>query len=133
MSEVELLQPVFDRAVAGLASQSFVRCTEEGKCLYEAPNGMRCGVGHVVHDIDVLHEHGLISCGIWAVVEARPEVLEDIFGLELDEVPTWAVDFLSALQGAHDAGYEPEHMKQSLVDLGKRYGLEIPEVLSAAA
>jgi hypothetical protein len=114
-------QEMFDKVVAGLASQGFARSLAmDGTCAYRGEGGLRCAAGWLLSDEDYTPdmEGSLVGDGVRFALflgsgHGRPER-----------------NLLRALQAAHDqeAGSADE-LKAVLRDVGKRYRLALPECL----
>lgn len=126
-------QELFDKAVEGLASQGFKRSmTDLGKCAYRGENNMKCAIGHLVTDeqlLSVAKTHvGLHKSsssetfnGFWVGFGAF--AFSPILGHDRS--------FLDALQAAHDMGHKANDMIERLRDFAREYRLST-ESLDAA-
>lgn len=109
-------QEMFDKAVAGLASQGFAQCaTGDGTCVYDDGTGRRCAWGWVDpatkgHD-GIVRDLHLKGIGIAASLSEEQ------------------LTFASDLQGAHD-GIGTRGMIRRLRNLAETYSLIIPAVLT---
>lgn len=123
MSDLELVQRVFDRAVNGMVAQGFEKATDgSDNCCYETETGTRCAIGHTIHDIQAIHDRALTDDPIDEVVELYPEVIVDIFGQRPADME-YALSFLRELQEAHDVAVDDVSMKTKLREVERRYGL----------
>lgn len=82
-----LCQAVYNKAVDGLAGQSFEKPYEEEiyGCCYQHPfrDDLRCAIGHIIPD-DVYKAY-FEGNGIRVLVEERPQLLRYILGDEPEE------------------------------------------------
>jgi hypothetical protein len=96
-------QEIFDKAYTGVMKQGLKSSGPRG-CMYRGPNGLKCGVGHLVDDnlgatMD-MEFSGMASTSI-----------DEIISLALDdeleyEIPRWMIenrDLLQRIQTAHDS------------------------------
>lgn len=98
-------QEAFDKAVAGLRAQNYERSFAHGMCLYRAPGGNKCAVGHLIPD--ELYFPGLENAGARQIVDGNlctePETAEDQRKLEvLGDMLRPTVGMLAHLQRLHD-------------------------------
>ena len=118
------IQEIFDAAIAGLASQNFERCFDDG-CRYT-----------------IAREDGIVIHCAWGWVDQSLPSAEvrDLTSLCRDRVGiagTLGVEemrFAARLQSTHDAPEElmANPMKDRLLWLGREYNLVIPSVLTDA-
>lgn len=148
-------QTLFDEAVAGLASQGWLRSViirrwdngeiipvEEAStdtlgdadilCRYREPDGVRrCAVGWLIPDeyyrpyFDGEGEEAADESGMHATAVNR--LIHEAKGAWLFDPKLNA--FAMGLQHAHDKGETPADMKEKLRELAKEYSLAVPDVL----
>lgn len=120
-------QEIFDRAARGLRSQGFTRSGEvrdddiwRGSfgCMYTDPVGNHCAAGWVIVDVKVPPTH--LSDAFDDLWNALPAV-QDRIGKD-------DVNFVCALQIAHDEGVTPELMVSKLRGVAKHYGVDAKEL-----
>lgn len=119
-------QEVFNRSVAGLASQGFQKAADDRDwwCYYR-PIGFptrRCAAGWLIPDAEYPGEHGG-----WFSMVSR------VWGTPHH------VDLIRELQSAHDSavascfGTFADSMKKNLREVASKYNLELPDVLKVDA
>lgn len=117
-------QEIFDKSVAGLASQDFDKCLpnpedSDKRCMYNGPNGRHCAIGWVIEGVQLTDRQERMSINsLFGEVQAVREMLADVNR-----------SFIEELQSAHDSAQAPTLMKQSLTRVAKKYGLTLPDVL----
>lgn len=140
MNREEVLQSLFDRAVAGLADQGFEQSMSPwdiDTCAYRGTGGKKCAVGHLLAD-----EHwnpALNTSAASSLHDKAPGALAEIVGMSPspeDPRAVWdeywdRVIFLDRLQDAHDGAESPEAMQENLRSVARAFDLEIPPVLPA--
>lgn len=113
-------QAIFNQAVKGLASQGFQRSLfKDGGCAYRGAEGRRCALGWCIPDerYDAAFEgQGPHDEGVLRMVGAQRA--------------SETIDFLEALQDAHDYPRTPEDMKRDLIDVANRWHLALPAELA---
>lgn len=114
------MQEMFDAAVKGLASQRFIRSwynspTFRG-CRYRDPDGRKCAVGWNISDEE--YDQGFEGKDVLFVMKK--------LGYSFS---TTEIEFLYRLQNAHDCANRTEYMKCELLNVGRKFGLEIPKEL----
>ena len=121
----EVRQELFNRSVAGLAGQDFIRSFDISKrgfvgngCVYRGPNGTKCAIGHLIPDEKY---NPLVDSGQYDTKEVCEKA-----GLP---VLHYSDTFYGQLQECHDQGVVPQEMRRYLRDFGIRHCLELPEVL----
>ena len=115
-------QHVFNRAVNGLSRQGFYRASRDydGNCAYRGDDGSACFVGHLIPDSrysEDLEELGVFDKALLKAIGARVRNNNDYS------------NFLMECQHAHDWALTPSEMKDRLLDIATRHGLEIPAEL----
>ncbi len=118
-------QEMFDKAVEGLASQNWVRCSDpKGGCVYRrsTENGeMRCAYGWTM-DSDLLkriESHGLIMAPHYSILDAYPDAPRP------EDMPAANhYQFIRDLQTCHDAFQVPTQTKEALKLFAKKYDLK---------
>lgn len=119
-------QEMFDKSVAGLASQGFERSVstdgEIEACLYRS-GARRCAYGWILPDniLDRLERDGNLSCAALTLFQLY--VVGELPGYD-------DVEFIVDLQRAHDSATFHGHMKSNLRELAARYNLAVPSVLT---
>lgn len=123
------LQDVFDRSVAGLASQGFTQSLKEHcgcRCRYNGPDGKHCAIGWLLPE----------------GTEEPPTLGEalDVVGIEWRrrDLGTWQEDYsrettyslMAQLQAAHDSGGTPEDMMRHLRRFAHEHNLTLPPSLT---
>lgn len=125
MTTHELMQQHFTTAYAGLASQGFERSvrSNDDACLYRAPDGRKCAVGHILPDEAIsMNMNGGSIGDLTSVNNLADEIL---FGdSSYDEMG----NFLNDLQDAHDSAYTPDAMRSNLRAVATYHHLTVPEV-----
>lgn len=114
-------QEIFDKVVAGLASQGFERSVDAEsphRCMYRGAEGRRCAAGWLIPDEQ--YRAGL---------EKLPVVSAAVCGVLVGLVGEENILFVQALQDVHDNGRTPLSMQDNLRNVAGRYSLELPEVL----
>lgn len=112
-------QEIFDKAWLGLKAQGFKRAWDEShqQCVYRAPDGLRCAIGHCIPD---------------EVYDPEMEKLGAINGL-LGEFTLggifYGVDvyWLIRLQACHDDCDGAQDMEEALRFFAAAWQLTIPE------
>jgi hypothetical protein len=113
---------MFDKSVAGLASQGFERSSDEIACLYRS-GARRCAYGWILPDniLDRLERDGSLSCAVPSLFKIYADA----------ELPGYDDgEFIADLQRTHDNAYFAGHMKSNLRELAARYNLAVPSVLT---
>lgn len=122
-------QEIFNKAVAGLASQKFQRSvSDNGRCLYRGPNGLKCAIGHVVTDEQIAE----VVKQIRVYNKDCNENAEGFNGRVFSKTLSASEHFLDNLQSAHDISHNPVGMIHSLRWFAKENELELPEILKDA-
>lgn len=114
-------QQIFDKIVAGLASQGFkqsVDMSDGGMCVYRGPDGLKCAVGWLIPDEE--YSKGLEGYSVENNTVAKAAGLKGS--------AQW--EFTARIQEIHDNYDHPEVMKGLLRDFAIREKLKIPEELS---
>lgn len=115
-------QEIFDKSVAGLASQGFERAYTEGVgCKYRDYDGRKCAIGWLIPDDK--YNAGLEGC---AASTGTPRAAELRASAGLVDVNP---DFIRALQRAHDEGRTPKIMREYLIEVARSFKLRLPDVL----
>lgn len=118
-----MLQPLFDRMVAGLRAQNWKKSTQSPTsktCAYRNPNGLKCAVGHILDDED--YDPAMEEIEVHYLPK---HVLEKILG---DPDPSERqYEFLNACQLAHDYATLQDPMETRLRRVATQYNLEFPE------
>lgn len=111
------IQEMFNKAVIGLRSQGFQRCSTYG--------GMGCAYSN---------EDGTQHCAWgWVDPSLGPEVESYIDGLAARHIGVASglnrseLDFARKLQMAHDVGKTPDSMQQNLRNVALAWSLQFPE------
>lgn len=107
-------QEMFDRAVRGLRSQGFARCTLHNMCSYDDGQGHHCAWGWV--------DRGIPSGAAGSVMTLKKSNI-GIAALLSDK----DLDLAQALQNAHDLAEHPADLESRLRAFGEKYGLVWPE------
>ncbi len=104
-------QEMFNKAVRGLRSQGFRRCTDDlGRCLYSDNNGRHCAWGWVDEaSWDAVGTVRMLPAGIAATLN--------------DDDLDWAV----RLQSCHDKHDSPAGMEEVLRKFADDFNLTWPE------
>lgn len=97
-------QAIFDRVAAALIAQGRKSADGTGTCLYRGPDGLRCGVGHIMSD-----DAAARACdaqGDQTQVNVLPsELLDPALDYRLADRTDRRekqLDFLQSMQNAHD-------------------------------
>lgn len=104
MTEVEILQDLFDRSVSAVIKQGCRSMSSGfGQCAYRGAGGAKCAVGHLISDkvYDARYDpdhHNILEGRLVSDPMIR-QAVEDSVGYPL---PQRAVDMLGMLQVAHD-------------------------------
>jgi hypothetical protein len=116
-------QELFDRVVAGLASQGFERSrsADDEACMYRGLHGRRCAAGWALPDD--LYDSRMEG----ASVDKSPHTRAEVFVGPADADALR--NLLVALQFAHDRSVFPADMRAELRTTGYEHGLVIPECL----
>lgn len=124
-------QELFNRAVAGIASQNWaqsVLAVGEDTCAYNGPNGAHCAVGWLLNERgreQVREADGDSFDSVRDILQA-----EWIDGVEYSDDME---NFLAAMQSAHDGvwpDYSGHPMKDRLRIFADNYDLTLPEELA---
>lgn len=102
MSDKELMQAFFDKAVGAVVAQGKPSMNETS-CLYRGPDGTKCVIGHMLTD-EQLSKYAIVE-------NSTPESWGESILMELlpCEHMSDAQNFMSLLQEAHDdAGWDSE-------------------------
>lgn len=103
-------QQVFDKVVAGMAAQNWVKSLNaSGGCSFRGANGTKCAVGHILPD------HLVFSA-----LNSFGSVLNMIPGMDKNE----HYGLLRSLMQAHDGSHDASEMKRSFVNVANHYGLD---------
>ena len=114
-------QDIFTKAYLSLASQGFKKSVNtHDHCMYRAPNGLKCAIGHLIPD--ELYHPGLEERTPYGEFLTLFTVALGIDVHLTDSDGYW----LCRLQSCHDHSKNPEHLKRTLVDFAREYGLETP-------
>lgn len=117
-------QEIFTKVVTALMQQnaksSMARYEDptDTRCLYRGPNGLKCGIGHLIPDD--------LYCPSMEGDTARDlftnPALRDKLGISEN-----SIELCVTLQLAHDR-IEVEYWKEEFESIAKLYGLEMPDV-----
>lgn len=113
-------QEVFNRVAAHLLAQGEQSVSEDGSCMYRAPNGRACAIGCLITDdayTSNLESNGAKSVAILSAL-ARSGVLENTYNVAYEDA-----ELLAKLQHLHD-GRDPETWLYELQLLADNNGLE---------
>lgn len=117
-------QEIFDKAYLGLKAQGKVSRSRDG-CMYSAPSGERCGVGHLVDPAigkmwDTSGDERIYGTGIDTIVKRH-----------LDGVEPWMednIELLDAIQCAHDGIYNwQDEFERVFANVAKNFLLVVPK------
>lgn len=117
-------QTAFDTALNGIRAQgkpSLSADPVDNYCLYRAPDGSKCAIGHLIPDDK--YSPDMEMGGIYQ----RIHEICPIIGVETADWRT--IDFLSELQKAHDRGRNAPHdqflpgFEERMVELANNYDL----------
>lgn len=89
-------QEIFDKALAGVINQGDLSVNQTGFCFYRSPEGLACGVGHLVDDE---------TAKVWDNIQEEEGITSEIHMLPVSLVPEWMLphmDLLRDIQKAHD-------------------------------
>lgn len=121
------LQKMFDKAVAGLATQNFVQSivvqlSGINSCVFRGPKGRKCAIGHCLEDDEI--EYETYNNNEYTKFESNTGtcmVAAKKYDVTLTEIDN--------LQTCHDASKTPERMKKTLVLFAATNNLILPDVL----
>lgn len=124
-------QALFNRAVAGIASQGWTQSildNDEDTCAYNGANGAHCAVGWLLNERGREQVREADGNGFDSVRDILQAGWID--GVEYSDDME---NFLAAMQSAHD-GVGPEYsgygMKERLCIFARQRGLDLPEELA---
>ena len=108
--ETATYQDLFDAAVRGLASQGWERSMDENDdvCAYRGECGRKCAIGWLIDKDDY-----------------RPEI-EGYDASKIFACTNQKMQFLQAMQNAHDGHAKPQLMLSEFMGLSEDYKLEWP-------
>jgi hypothetical protein len=118
------MQQTFNEVWEGLKSQGFARSRRSGSCSYRGDFGRKCAIGHLIPD--ALYCESLDTEGKAVLDFADFELAK--YGLEVSDTPDAdsTKSFLYALQEAHDLANSPGEVQSLLMDVARRFNLEVP-------
>jgi hypothetical protein len=113
-------QEIFNKSVAGLASQGFQPSTSGDMCVYKDDRGFKCAIGHLI--ADAAYKPSLEG--------QVPENALALSGYLVDgESPADNRHFLDMLQVAHDRSPDASTMKEKLKLFAADFELDVPPEL----
>jgi len=119
---MSLIQKLFDKAVTHLLTQMAQSISDDGRCVYRGPNGLKCAIGALLddawYDADTLE---YLSIGARYVQTAVAQ--SQGFDLSTLEEEDWII--LRAVQNIHDT-YLPDGWKDKLTALAEEHNLTMP-------
>lgn len=128
-------QEAFNKAYVGVIEQGGPSVSSDGRCLYRATNGRKCGVGHLFDDDALAEAWDHHNLGIHAAVgdEKAPKWMrEATMSQLLQEIQRShdlaSDDFRDQITGEVDDEAFLEKFKEHMVDVSKHFGLAIPQL-----
>ena len=123
-NEKEQRQYLFEKAVNSIVAQGKPAINLDGACLYRAPDGSKCAIGHLMADKD--YKNHMESKPAYKIFKGNYRVK---FGLKPGVKNE---EFLTALQTVHDNNrfYEGEQFIQEFKNeariFAEQWGLTLP-------
>ena len=121
---MNLFQEHFNIAYLAVIKQGKPAVNDLGNCVYRAPDGSKCALGHLIKDEDYKKEMDSNN-GLDA-----NSVIKDFELKDFDN----STNFYSCLQSCHDCAHDgdPDNFiikfKQLMAFLARDFGLTIPEI-----
>ena len=101
-------QEFFNKSVAGVIKQGALSKNFTGHCLYRGPDGLKCAIGHVINDDEVIENERAI-----ALLPFRHGRFNHLW------------DLAQNLQGAHDASDDIKEFIANARCIGIQMGLDV--------
>lgn len=113
-------QEIFNKAYLGVLRQGKLSQDVEGVCLYRAPRGLKCAVGHLLTDAEAegLDDRNSPLGTVSLMRSSRASQLPGYFKANLD--------LLQDLQEAHDGSYSIAHFRDRCALVAEDHKLEVP-------
>lgn len=120
------MQEAFNKAYLGLKAQGFCRAiNNEDTCVYLAKDGKKCAIGQLLEGENGKNVLGSVHSPYIIEVEGGRVTSKEVRFKEIEGLP---MDFLAALQVAHDSGRgHPKYMEHNLRKVAEYYNLTVPE------
>lgn len=122
-------QYIFDVVVRGLSAQGWKQALSNDKkaadCLWVAPNGCKCAIGHILVDPPPYEE--MRDQSIMSALAYMPRELKRLRSSLSSEEHRKFLDYLQSLLMLHDSNPTPDSMQLAFQYLAQHRGLKWPE------
>lgn len=123
------LQEAFDKAYLGVMTQGGPDQDAGGACMYRTPEGLSCGVGHLLPDDETRMLWDRKCIAMSDLVDKPDHLRSQAPFLEKAGLMHLGVEFLYALQNAHDeAQYQERVHKASFLDDFHKRMVEVAQI-----
>jgi hypothetical protein len=120
---MSLIQKLFDKDVTHLLTQMEQSISDDGRCVYRGPNGLKCAIGALIDD-KVYHpeiEGRTVCC------EQVQKSVAESNGFKVEDLTEQGWNILSTLQGVHD-GCKPVKWEEQLKVVAEKRNLTMPNL-----
>lgn len=110
-------QEIFDKALSGIRGQNYQVSKKGDVCAYRGHDGLKCAVGHCIDDETAKVWDNLeFDTSIDSILIRDAKTFSDYFTSE-------QIEFLKALQMAHDTIYTPTCLEDEMQEIADKYDL----------